>query len=194
MKTHTVIAILTLSSIATSQLQAEGTTIGIGAGFNDGLTIYLPIKTDRLLIEPSIFLNNGDSDSTDSNSNNENEYSSTEIGTGIYKYTNAIENTFIYYGVKIGYIERERNSIYTTSTFTSSSSSKQDGYFIAPTIGAEHYLAGNFSIGIDISFSYSKTNGNETSVSSSALASTSPTDIKQTSYNTKTEVIVRYHF
>ena len=137
---------------------------------------------------------NRDSDTTDSNSNSNIEYSSTEIGTGIYKYTNVIESTFIYYGAKIGYIESERSNNYATSAYTSSSSIKQDGYFIAPTIGAEYYLAGNFSVGIDISFNYSKTDGSETETYSSAPPSTGPTDIKQTDYNTEAEVIVRYHF
>jgi len=106
MKNCAAIAVLTLSSTVTSQLHAEGATIGIGVGINDDYRIYLPIKTDRLLIEPAIIYNDAETDSNSSRGDS----STTEIGVGIFKYTNVKDRTFIYYGTRLGYIETEQNS------------------------------------------------------------------------------------
>ena len=199
MKMKTTLSILALLSLATNQSQAEGTTIGIGAAVNSDLTIYLPITTENLLIEPTLSLYSSDSESTSSSSTSNisqsSNYKTLVIGLGVFKHSKVIDKTYIYFGARFGYIETERDNSYNVTISTSSvSEGKEDGYFVAPTIGAEYFLTNNFSMGIDLSINYSKTEGSDKSTYTGTTITNDTSETKSTTYNTEAEVIVRYHF
>jgi len=187
MKTYILFAGISASTLLSSPSTADETTYGIGAAVNDSLKIYFPINTSNLLIEPTLayFDNKNDTESPQSfNSKNK----TTQIGIGVFIKNAVVKNTFIYYGARVGYIKNEANSDFSG---TQISTSKDDGYFIAPTVGAEYRVIDNFSVGLDLSLNYSKTDG-DTSTSFNGIKDTFNTNTTRT--RTAAEIIVRYHF
>lgn len=176
------------ATLLTSLSIANETSYGIGVAVNDSLKIYIPINTEQYLIEPTLVFIKDHTDATAPTSfNSKNE--STQIGIGLFRKNAVIKNTSLYYGARIGYIKNENESVYSGSQL---STSKDDGYFIAPTIGAEYFIINKFSIGLDLSASYSKTDG-DTITNFSGIIQTS--SAKQTTkFRTMAEVIIRYHF
>jgi hypothetical protein len=187
MKTYILCAGITASTLLSGPTLSDEITYGIGAAVNDSLKIYFPINTGNFLIEPSIvyFDNNNDTDSPQSFNT---EDKTTQIGIGVFVKSAPVKNTYIYYGARVGYIKNESNSDFSGSQI---SKSKDDGYFIAPTIGAEYRVIDSFSIGLDLSLSYSKTDGS-TNTSFNNFDSTF--DTKNTTTRSAAEIIVRYYF
>jgi len=176
-----------ISVISISAVNANETSFGLGAAIDSEIKIYLPIKTTNYLIEPSILIFTDNEKRTDDTSSQKSDFNVKEFGVGIFKNTNVYDKTYIYYGARIGYIETESKNSFGSSTNTT----KENGYFIAPTIGAEYRLTKNFSIGLDISFNYSDTDGTTTTDFNN---STDVTNIESTQYKTESEVVVRYQF
>jgi len=71
----------------------------------------------------------------------------------------------LYYGARLGYIDSNVVNI------------KTNGYFFAPTLGAEYYLTDSFSIGLDLALNYSKIDGS---------------NADQNNFSTQSEIIIRY--
>ena len=181
----TTIALITLSI---SHSQAYEKKYGIGASINNNnLQIYMPITTDHYLIEPSILIFSNDEKETENTSIASNDFNVIEFDIGLFKNILAFENTYIYYGARIGYIKIESNNIFGSNIITS----KEDGYTIAPTFGSEYYLSNNFSVGIELSVKYESTKGKRTSES---LFSSTSTDLEETEYKTQADIIARYRF
>ena len=166
---------------------SEELTFGLGAGVDDGLKIYLPINIEQLLIEPTLFIASRNNETKDDVSESKDNVDVIELGVGVFKNEQTILNTHIYYGSRLGYIEVKRKEAFLNST----SSSKQKGYFIAPTIGIEYFLTNKFSVGLDVAFTYSRVDGKEADAFGSFTVTS---DTKSTEYNTLTEIIVRYRF
>jgi len=173
-----------LSAFSVSHAIASETSYGIGTAINNGLTIYFPVKTIDYLIEPSILIFSRNEKRTDDTASQKNDFDAKEIAVGVFKNTAVYDNTFIYYGAKIGYTKTKSSD---TSVFLARTT-EEDGYFIAPTFGAEYRLTDNFSIGLDISFKYIDTDGDETDSFNNS------TNIESTDYRTETNIIARYHF
>lgn len=178
-----------------SQLHAEGTSVGIGVGVHEDVQIFIPIKTSRLLVEPGILISKSNYRLASPSSINNSEYSYYEVGIGIYKKKNVKDGTSLYYGSKFGLFERKDKSNSTSPEYRSSESSDRSGYFIAPTIGVEQYLSDMFSVGIDVSFRYTKADHSQ-SYTFETLPSYMDSDNNYTekSYITHTEIIARYYF
>lgn len=176
-----------LMSVSIGLAKADETFYGIGAAINDSLKIYAPITTDQYIIEPSLLIFSDHEKHTDNTATGNYDLDAIEIYIGFYKRNSVVENTYIYYGAKIGYIKVELKDEYGSST----SETKEDGYMFAPTIGTEYYLTNNFSLGVEISFQYENTDGTRTNTS---LSSSNKTDVETTSYHTLADVIARYRF
>jgi len=185
-----VILFVTPILVASSQAKGEETAHGLGAEINDYLTIYLPIKLENYLIEPSISFNTRDNSSINSAESNENDYEEAKIGVGIYKIKTITNSTNLYYGMRIGYVNQEYNYSSVT-TFENKTESESQGYFVAPTLGIEHNLSKIISIGIDASFLHTNTDGKRTDSTSSSSVTF---NTKNTDTITKAVVVMRYYF
>ncbi len=183
-KLVTTIALFTLSI---SNSQASETSYGLGASIGNTLKIYLPITTDQYLIEPSILIYSNNGKEIEDSSIDSDDFDVIEFDIGLFKKQLAFENTYIYYGARIGYIKTESKSTFGSSTYES----KEDGYTIAPTFGSEYVLSNNFSVGIELSIKYDGTDGKRTS--ESQFSSTS-IDLEETEYKTQAGIIARYRF
>ena len=177
-----------IATLLTGQSIANKTSYGVGVAVNDSLKIYIPINTEHFLIEPTLVIikdNNDVAGSFPLTSKTE----SIQLGIGIFKKNAIIKNTNFYYGARFGHIKNDNETVYSNNQL---STSKDNGFFIAPTIGAEYFIINNFSIGLDLSARYSKTDG-ETITNFSGIIQTSSTN-KTTTFRTAGEVILRYHF
>ncbi len=192
------IASILLATLISSPGQsiAEESIYGVGVSVHDGLSIYLPITMDELIIEPRLFITNTDNKSSSTSSQRNDDFRNISIGVGAFKNKKVSKNTYLYYGSRLGYINRKNTFTSSNATPSSSfsSSTKSDGYFIAPTFGAQYYLIPNISVGLDLALMYSKTDGTTTSTSTFAGSTTSNSDTESTAYNTEAEIILRYHF
>lgn len=187
MKSYILLAGISAATLLSNQSIADETTYGVGAAVNDRLKIYFPVNTNGFLIEPTlVYLNNKNDTGSPQSFNGKDK--TIQIGIGVFKKNAAIKNTIIYYGARVGYIKNENNSNFSGSQV---STSKDDGYFIAPTIGAEYRIIDNFSIALDLSLNYLKTDGDVTT-SFGGFGTTSST--KDTTTRTAADIIIRYHF
>ena len=177
------IALFTTLAAISSQSNAEESSYGLGVGLNDGIKIYFPINKGYLIIEPTLATYGSDNKETDSSY----DYKGIEVGVGVFKNKKVTEETYLYYGGRFGYINREDRSDYKFSGSSSSRSNDEDGYFVAPTLGVQYYLADSISIGLDAAFMYSKVKGVDTS-------NGTITDTETAIYNSEAEVILRYMF
>jgi len=171
---------------------SEETRYGIGAPFVSLFGISFPIDMGNLIIEPSFLIRDIDSESVGATSGSSNDLKNINIGMGLFRKKIVSNETYIYYGAKIGYTKFESTFSNTGSTFTSSNSSDEDGYFVAPTFGAVYLLGNDFSLGIDLEFSYSKIDGTDTTTTSISGATTF--DTESTRYNSDAKIILRYMF
>jgi len=187
MEASKVLSGVALGLMLSNQAIANVSKHGIGVSVNNGGTIYYPISSRNLRIEPSLTIWSDENKTQDTSSQFGNEFSRYDIGAGIYYNNEVTKNTFIYYGAKIGY-SKEKQSSYSSSF---SVETKQDGYFITPTIGAEYYITPMFSIGLDIGLFYRDIEGERVDVT---FGQTTVEKTEETRYGSTTEVIVRYHF
>jgi len=174
-----------LVTLSASPSVADKTSFGIGAAVNDGVNIYFPIKTEHLLIEPTLAYIKTKNETTDPFSFNS-EDESIKVGVGIFKNDSVLKDIDIYYGARIGYIKSEHQI--SPAIAGTPFINKSNGYFIAPTIGAAYYLIDKFSIGLDVSINYANSHGDVTNGSSGT------SDTSSTTTQTAAEIIVRYHF
>ena len=183
------------SKIATSEIASRNTRYGIGVALDDSLKIYMPINVGGMMIEPSLVIISDESSLHDNEYKQNYTYDVFELSVGLFKNKRVYENTDLYYGVRLGYVEikNESSADDVSVGYYSESESNEDGYFIVPTIGAEYYISNNFSLGLDIGLRYEKTDGKETYVSSfSSVVSVAETD--DDSIITQAEIVVRYRF
>ncbi|MCU7915720.1 MAG: hypothetical protein KZQ65_07390 [Candidatus Thiodiazotropha sp. (ex Gloverina cf. vestifex)] len=93
------------------------------------------------------------------------------------------QNTGIYYGGRLGYIQEETslNSIYNDMVFDT------DGFSIAPTIGFEYLFTDNFLVGAEAEWFYRDLDGTEWN------GGTQSNFDKETT-GTSTRLILRFNF
>jgi hypothetical protein len=182
----TIALFITLASISCQSIAGE-ITYGLGVEVNDDLKIYLPINMGGLILEPTFSMFDRENHYSNSSNQYDDDSKIIAIGLGVFKNNEVSQNTYMYYGGRFGYIDREDSYTSTSTTFSFSSSTEEDGYFIAPTIGAQYYFTHNISIGLDLSYVYSKTEGTTTS-------GTAISDSESTNYRTEAEIILRYMF
>lgn len=174
---------------------AEGTTYGIGVGFNDGIKIYLPINTEDWFIEPTLYMYDS-SEKSSPFGDQKYEQSRLEVGVGLFKDKIVMEDTHLYYGARVGYSNYKYENTYSADNYFSRRKNKEDGYFIAPTIGMNYLISPRISVGLDVSLSHSRTKGTNNRVyrndTDPLVEEISDTESKYSS--TRTSIILRYSF
>ncbi len=170
---------------------ADDPMYGIGAGASGGgASIYFPIRTGSLIVEPHISYFHS-KDTTDGTGTNVRRYPQSqqlpddttpivasddysnqrmEIALGIFSTNHISDEIELYYGGRFGYQTDERRSKrrveYSAGgryvdTNVYSNNRKQTGYFLAPTLGLQYFPRLNFSLGIEVSLRYSNLSGHE---------------------------------
>lgn len=147
------------------------------------------------MIEPSISAKKSKTDTINlvDNSRSKRDSRTATLGVGIFKNDPLVENTYLYYGARLGFIRKKVKDNREASLVLPAISSEtdEDGYFIAPTIGVQYFFIPQFSAGIDMTFQYTRTDGEETTTSNGI---TVVVDAESTSFATTASVIVRYMF
>ncbi len=167
---------------------------GFGSNLDEGnLKIYMPIQFKEFIIEPTIKWSSGDENMRRYDRSVEKSDNSTyEVGIGAFFKNKVYENTFINYGVRIGYSEGESKSRYISSSYSGYRKWETNTYFISPTISFEYFLFPKISIGTNIGLLYTKTATTYKDSDTSAPYE-SHDDLKRISTYT-TEAIVRFYF
>jgi hypothetical protein len=187
MKKYIKFAVIFVFTLFFNPAIADEVKYGIGAALTDRLTIYLPINTDNFIVEPTLSYQHKKNDTVSPQTYNfENKL--FQLGVGVFAKDTVIKDTIVYYGARVGYI---KNEIVMGISGIQTSKFKDDGYFIAPTIGADYRLIANFSIGLDFSISYSKTVGDLTA---NYFGTETTSNTKSTTIQTAANIIVRYNF
>ena len=90
---------------------------------------------------------------------------STTIGTGVF-FVDARDRVRLQYGARFGYVHSSTEATSSTTTSgpapaiapsSSSTTSRQSGYFVGPAIGGEYFLADRFSLGAELHLRYTST-------------------------------------
>ncbi len=158
MKNKNIILMAASFLTLNSSMVFADTTYGVGVGINDSLTIYFPISAGGLIVEPLFSIYKTDANATGSSSS---IIRDMKIGIGVFKNEEVFENSYFYYGVRMGYVDLERNTKISDPSYSYTTSSEESGYFVSPTLGTQHYLFENISIGVDIGIMYSKRDGSD---------------------------------
>ena len=189
-----VVSIPSVAADNQAQTQSE-IQAGIGALIDSSPGFFIPILMNGWLIEPSISAKKSKTQTINlvDSSRSRRDTRTATLGVGIYKNKFLVENTYLYSGVRLGFIKRKVKDDREASVIlpATSSVSDEDGYFIAPTMGVQYFFIANFSVGIDLTFQFTKTSGDE---SESSNGVTFVVDAENTSYATSASVIVRYMF
>ena len=188
-------AVFILSLIVSIPSVAAETRVGIGALVDSSPGFFIPIETNGWLIEPSISAKKSKTDTINlvDNTRSKRDSRTATLGVGIFKNDPLVENTYLYYGARLGFIRRRVKDNREASLVLPAISSEtdEDGYFIAPTIGVQYFFIPQFSAGIDMTFQYTRTDGEETTTSNGITVAV---DAESTSFATTASVIVRYMF
>ena len=184
------VAALTAWAIVTVPSIGDTTTYGVGVSLNNSFLFYFPISIGSLIIEPTFLISDENEYAVDTSISDNFDYRYMQLGVGLFKNTYVIDSTYIYYGARLGYITIESSS--NSPTF--SSMSEDDGYVLAPTLGAQYLLTKHFSMGIDLALEYTRSNRSFTTTSSIGTPSTLTQESNVTSYNTSANFIIRYIF
>ena len=113
--------------------------------------MYIPMTTKKFMIEPLIGytynLNYVDSPFVDANEEYE---SSLIIAIGLFLRTHKTEKLKSYAGARIGRITENERDV-ASWDLSQVTEYKTEGFFVAPTIGAEYFISDYFSFGGDFS-------------------------------------------
>jgi len=131
-------AVLLAAVLSAGVLEAGAAEYGLGVAYDNGATVLLPIRTDSLMIEPEFFLNN----SSSSNS----RFKTFGVGSGAYVRRNLGPLFEGYLGGRLVFLSSQSSS--------GSGDSKTRSYMISPTVGIQHFLSKQFSLGLDASLEY----------------------------------------
>lgn len=187
-----VIVILLIVSV---EAHADTTRVGVGAIIDSSAGFLLPIVNDDWIIEPSISAkkNKTDTISLTDAARSKRSSRTVTLGAGFFKKRHMMNNTFAYYGARVGFILRKTKEEREASAVLPAISSKSDetGYFFAPTMGVQYFFIPQLSVGIDLTFQLTKTSGDEKETSN---GTTIEADAENISYATSAEVIIRYLF
>jgi hypothetical protein len=189
MRKSIVIALVTISFSNPGQSFAQETSYGLGSSLKNSLILYFPIDLDTLSIEPFVFIRDRDITPQGASLIPINVSSSMIVGIEVFKNNAMPNNTSTYYGARFGYTQSENNHGSFSGALSSSSKNQEDGFYITPTFGAQYFLVKNISIGIDLAFNYTKTDGARVM----NLESTT-SDTKSSHYGTEANLIIRYMF
>jgi len=193
--------IIVLMLCFSEQVFSADTNYGIGVVIGNRIQIHFPVDVAEYTIETVISYSSNTSDSTSSidQTRLSTQFEFAEYSVGIFKKMPVLSNTVLYFGARLGYLsfETSHRQIFSFGVAPLSfsefySSTKEHGYIFTPTIGVEYKLASNFSLGVDIGFSYIKYDGDETR--GGAIGGTTTSKIDRTEYRSEAIAIARYMF
>lgn len=198
--------ILLISSQSIAKEKGIGVNITRGGGCYYGpcgqTTVYLPIKSGSLIVEPSLsFHSYSDSSTTtytDYNRYNKWEESGFSLGVGLLETSKASSDSIVYYGARLGYKEsgysNDSDTIYNNGTNNSysSNSNERSGFFITPTIGAEYLMTDKLGIGIDFGYRYQNMDTENIDINNGTVSSNNSGS--STNHRSITQVILRHYF
>jgi len=167
-RTITCTTLMLAAVLAAGILEAGAAEYGLGVAFDNGATVLLPIRTDSLLIEPELNFSN-QSSSTSS-------FKTFNVGSGAYVRRNLGPLFESYLGGRLLYGSSKSGS--------GSGDSKASSFTLAPTVGIQHFLSKQFSLGLDASLEYR--HGKQTS--------TGNPDQNFHSIGTATRILLRAYF
>jgi len=124
--------------LAAGILEAGAAEYGLGVAYDNGATVLLPIRTDSLLIEPEFNFSNQSSSGQ--------RLKNVNVGSGAYVRVNLGPLFESYLGGRLLYGSSESNF--------GSGDSKSRSFMLAPTVGIQHFLSKQFSLGLDASLEY----------------------------------------
>jgi hypothetical protein len=163
---------LFLSGIAAFAIQvppASAVDYGLGAAHQgQGNTVMVPIKTQSMLIEPEVLLNNLSQSNFHSRVVNP--------GVGVYMRRELGSLFESYMGGR--FVHESSKSEFAGNTF------KSTAYTLGPTFGIQHFFSKQFSLGLDASLVYRT--GKQTQ--------TGQPDLHFHSWDTRTRVLLRAFF
>jgi hypothetical protein len=154
--------------LAAGVLEAGAAEYGLGVAYDNGATVLLPIRTDSLLIEPELNFSNSSSSGQ--------RLKNVDVGSGAYVRVNLGPLFESYLGGRLLYGSSESNF--------GSGDSKSRSFMLAPTVGIQHFLSKQFSLGLDASLEYR--HGKQTS--------TGNPDQNFHSIGTATRILLRAYF
>jgi outer membrane protein with beta-barrel domain len=147
---------------------------GLGTGFlNNGsqraVSVLTPMRTDSVMIEPE-----GQFSSSSSAASGRSH--SLDVGAGLYGRRPLAQQLEAYLGGRL---------LRTTSKDESGgTTTKSNGWDLAPTVGVQYFLSRQFSVGLDAGLHYTTT---ETKVTGGSMSS-------QHGWNTEGRILLRGYF
>lgn len=188
--------VVSMSVVADDRAQTPSEMqVGVGALIDSSAGFFLPILTNDWFIEPSISAKKSKTQTINlvDGSRSKRDTRTATLGVGIYKNKFLMENTWLYTGVRVGFIKRKVKDDREASVLLPaiSSVSDENGYFLAPTMGVQYFFIPHFSVGLDLTFQITRTDGEESETSSGITVSV---DAENTSYATAASVLLRYMF
>lgn len=150
--------------------------VGIGVSFqSDDSNVYIPYDiSESIRIEPSIRYYKFKAE-------NNSDTESFELGIGLFHKKETMNNLNLLLGARVGYIDFNRS-------YTGSSETSGNGYFIAPTLGLEYFIGDKFSIGGEVSLRY------ENATQDTADFFDGKQSIDTSSIDTDTSLSARFYF
>ena len=167
-RTITCTTLMLAAVLAAGILEAGAAEYGLGVAYDNGATVLLPIRTDSLLIEPELNFSNSSSSGQ--------RLKNVNVGSGAYVRVNLGPLFESYLGGRLLYSSSESNF--------GSGDSKSRSFMLAPTVGIQHFLSKQFSLGLDASLEYR--HGKQTS--------TGNPDQNFHSIGTATRILLRAYF
>jgi hypothetical protein len=154
-------------------LPAQAADFGLGAAFNDGLTVLVPIKTGSWLIEPELRI------STQSTAaGGKQSIESYSAGAGFYARKEMGPLFESYFGARVSYSWGEQSQ--------PGSDSKVRSWGVAPTLGVQHFFSKQFSVGLDAGLRYTTS---ETKISGAGSSTAS-----EHGWDSVSRILVRAYF
>lgn len=188
-----LVAAVSLALCSSGALAADF-GIGVSARSDDGM-LYVPIDISKSFrLEPSVRYASSEQDD---NYRSRAETKELEIGVGVFGLKQITEAARLYYGARLGYLDRQDDSSYMGNSATTTQENDQDGYRAGPAIGFEYLIGKHFSVGGEASYTFVDLDGENVTRTRNHFidfVTESRSDISQESNGTQTRLIFRYMF
>ena len=174
--------------------------VGIGASVaSNDATIYVPITTSRLMIEPYIRYSDNqqtfNSTLSPVSGPREQQFENYDVGVGFFGVRQPKDRVTLYYGGRVAYSKQLVDTTFVDLSIPTPvlvNRTELDGYEIVPAVGLTYSVIERLSIGVEVGWFYSKLDGQE--FFSSSFSPPSDLDQELTSNGTRAAVIVRFFF
>jgi hypothetical protein len=195
---RTVLCTFIITLVAAASAFGEKTSVGIGISATEqDTTIYVPVRTGSLLIEPMVGYSFDKEENTlTGNYTVRDKFDERMIGVGVFLVKNVIdklEQMEFLAGARVAYIDYQNESVFDVdgNGIYSGTQTDADGYMIAPTLGVEYKIGAHLSAGIYVAFEYVRLKGD--SVSSDNYNHVDFT-YERTITDTSTDLFLKYYF